>query len=114
VTEPYYAGLHALAEVLLKSKRYHIYTFTRTQAEEFNVNTTPSISVATYFTEFCNLATSAGISVDTKITQEDAAKIYKRLAMHYHPDRNAGVEDSMARLNVAWKELKNAYWGTKV
>ena len=114
VTENYFDGLKMVADAILKPRGYKIYTFTRAQAEEFNQPAQNIVPVTTYFSEFCTLAASAGISVDTNITQADAAKIYKRLAMHYHPDRNAGAEDNMARLNVAWKELKNGYWGTKV
>lgn len=114
--DSYYAGIYALAEAILKPKGYNFYAFTRTKAEEFNQPEQQIVPVKTYFAEFVNLAQNAGETVTETIDMSAASKLYRKLAMYYHPDRSPNdpnQADAMARLNVAWKELKNGYWASK-
>jgi hypothetical protein len=105
----YFTGVKLLAEVLLPARDYVCYTFTQEQAEAFQQPEQVVIPVKNLFAEFKSLASNAGYDFPNSISISEAKKLYKKLALFYHPDRNAGQEDAMARLNVAWRGLKDAY-----
>jgi curved DNA-binding protein CbpA len=48
--------------------------------------------------------------VQTKATQDEIKKAYKKLAMKWHPDRNSsGTEEEKAKADKMIKEINEAY-----
>jgi hypothetical protein len=46
-----------------------------------------------------------GVSI-LPTSKEELTKLYRKAALKYHPDRNAGDSSKMSELNVAWQQFK--------
>lgn len=52
----------------------------------------------------------AGLAMVTELsTLDEAKKSYRKLALAFHPDRNAGDGSRMSELNVIWAELQQKF-----
>ena len=71
--------------------------------------TSKTISVDTYLDDFVNL-TGENLR---NLEYNDAKKIYRRMCMKFHPDRNPEFASSMSRLNEIWTELEKLHFKTR-
>lgn len=77
-----------------------------------NTFTSKVISVDTYLSNFRTI-TGEDIS---KLEYDQAKKIYRRVCMKYHPDRNPGDDDiaaKMSSINEIWCKLEEMHYKTR-
>ena len=101
-------------EMILRAKFTSVIIKTKKEIEDewsqFNNTTTP-IKIEDELKTFVSMIRLAGLEVEDKPTNGEAAtKLYRRAAMFLHPDRNPENAPNMSSLNASFQNLKE-YFG---
>jgi hypothetical protein len=105
-TEKYLTQVRSLIDAFGKS----IFILTFTEKPPVNHSfSSKIISIENYLQKFRNL-TGEDIS---QLDYNTAKKVYRRVCMKFHPDRNPEFANTMSSINEVWSELEEVHFKTR-